>query len=61
MLFRSLEDKYPLIKINGLKLAQLIDRNVLGGSNDYKKLENYFELLEKEYNEKVSTRTLIDF
>ena len=38
-----LEDKYPLIKINGLKLAELIDRNVLGGSNDYKKLDQYLE------------------
>lgn len=51
-----LEDKYPLIKINGLKLAELIDRNVLGGSNDLKKLENYLEMLEKEYNKKISNR-----
>lgn len=53
-----LEDKYPLIKINGLKLAELIDRNVLGGSNDYKKLENYLEQLEIEYNTKISSRNL---
>ena len=51
-----LEDKYPLIKINGLKLAELIDRNVLGGSNDYKKLDEYLEQLEEEYNKKISTR-----
>lgn len=53
-----LEDKYPLIKINGLKLAELIDRNVLGGANDYKKLESYLEQLEIEYNKKISSRNL---
>ena len=53
-----LEDKYPLIKINGLKLAELIDRNVLGGSNDYKKLDKYLEQLEIEYNKKMSSRNL---
>lgn len=47
-----LEDKYSLIKINGLKLAELIDRNVLGGSNDYKKLDRYLEQLEIDYNKK---------
>lgn len=51
-----LEDKYPLIKINGLKIAELIDRNVLGGSNDYRKLEEYLEKLEVQYEKKISTR-----
>lgn len=51
-----LEDKYPLIKINGLKLAELIDRNILGGTNDYKKLDKYLERLEKEYVKKISNR-----
>ena len=50
------EDKYPLIKINGLKLAELIDRNVLSGTNDYKKLEDYLQMLEDEYNKKISNR-----
>lgn len=50
------EDKYPLIKINGLKLAELIDRNVLSGINDYKKLEDYLQMLEEEYNKKISNR-----
>ena len=50
------EDKYPLIKINGLKLAELIDRNVLSGTNDYKKLEDYLQMLEEEYNKKISNR-----
>lgn len=50
------EDKYPLIKINGLKLAELIDRNVLSGTNDYKKLEDYLKMLEEEYNKKISNR-----
>lgn len=50
------EDKYPLIKINGLKLAELVDRNVLSGTNDYKKLEDYLQMLEEEYNKKISNR-----
>lgn len=43
---------------NGLKLAELIDRNVLDGSNDYKKLESYLEQLEIEYNTKIFSRNL---
>lgn len=50
------EDKYPLIKINRLKLAELVDRNVLSGTNDYKKLEDYLQMLEEEYNKKISNR-----
>ena len=41
-----------------MKLAELIDRNVLGGSNDYKKLDKYLEQLEIEYNKKMSSRNL---
>lgn len=51
-----IEDEYPLIKINGLKLAELIDRNVLEGSNNFDKLEKYLKILENEYNKKLSTR-----
>lgn len=51
-----IEDQYPLIKINGLKLAELIDRNVLEGSNDFEKLEKYLKILENGYNKKLSTR-----
>ncbi len=56
MQLEMLEDKYPLIKINGLKLAELIDRNVLSGTNDYKKLEDHLQMLEEEYNKKISNR-----
>lgn len=51
-----IEDKYPIIKINGLKLAELIDRNVLDGTNEYKKLDDYLEMLEVEYEKKISYR-----
>lgn len=45
-----LEDQYPLIMINGSKIAQLTNKYILDSSKDLNKLEEYLNNLDEQYN-----------
>ena len=45
-----LEDQYPLIMINGNKIAQLTNKYILDSSKDLNKLEEYLNNLDEQYN-----------
>lgn len=45
-----LEDQYPLIMINGNKIAQLTNKYILNSSNNLKRLDEYLNNLDEEYN-----------
>lgn len=46
-----LEDQYPLIMINGNKIAQLTNKYILDSSNDLNKLKEYLDQLDKQYDD----------
>lgn len=46
-----LEDQYPLIMINGSRIAQLVNKYILDSSNDLSILENYLEMIDSQYND----------
>jgi len=45
-----LEDQYPLIMINGIKIAQLVNKYVLGSSKNLNVLETYLNTLDEQYD-----------
>ena len=52
-----LEDQYPLIMINGNKIAQLTNKYILDSSNDLRILQDYLNNLDEQYdNYKSSVR-----
>lgn len=45
-----LEDQYPLIMINGNKIAQLTNKYILDSSKDLNKLQEYMDNLDEQYD-----------
>ncbi len=46
-----LEDQYPLIMLNGNKIAQLTNKYILDSSNDLKKLKDYLVHIDELYSD----------
>lgn len=45
-----LEDQYPLIMINGFKMAQSVNKYILDSSNDLSLLEDYLNQIDEQYD-----------
>ena len=45
-----LEDQYPLIMINGNKIAELTNKYILDSSRDLNKLQEYLDNLDEQYD-----------